>query len=206
MTLEIPWQPSKFHTGNQGLRSGCAERQACLARAFGFGTGFSTRKSPAKRRDLRRNGPVRVQFPSIQAGPRAEPGHESGWPNVISPCSAARRSRCSAPATAASMSTPPSAPAATAAPSSISREPASIGIDRDRTAISGGFDLVDRSDGRLTLVEDRFSNLAEVCAAQGLSVGRWRRDGRRGVLDAARSGRARLLVSPRRPARHADGP
>src|SRR5690349_11655037 len=41
-----------------------------------------------------------------------------------------------------------------------------IGIDRDRTAIAGGFDLVDRSDGRLTLVEDRFSNLAEVCAAQ----------------------------------------
>jgi 16S rRNA (cytosine1402-N4)-methyltransferase len=45
-----------------------------------------------------------------------------------------------------------------------------IGIDRDRSAIAGGFDLVDRSDGRLTLVEDRFSNLAEVCAAQGSSL------------------------------------
>src|SRR3954471_2845240 len=44
-----------------------------------------------------------------------------------------------------------------------------IGIDRDRTAIAAGFDLADRSDGRLTLVEDRFSNLAEVCAAQGAS-------------------------------------
>ena len=43
-----------------------------------------------------------------------------------------------------------------------------IAIDRDRTAISGGFDLVDRSAGRLTLVEDRFSNLAAVCAAQGV--------------------------------------
>jgi 16S rRNA (cytosine1402-N4)-methyltransferase len=43
-----------------------------------------------------------------------------------------------------------------------------IGIDRDRTAIAGGFDLVDRSDGRLTLVEDIFSNLAEICAAQGV--------------------------------------
>jgi 16S rRNA (cytosine1402-N4)-methyltransferase len=42
-----------------------------------------------------------------------------------------------------------------------------IGIDRDRTAIAGGFDLVDRSAGRLTLVEDRFSNLAEVATAQG---------------------------------------
>jgi 16S rRNA (cytosine1402-N4)-methyltransferase len=43
-----------------------------------------------------------------------------------------------------------------------------LGIDRDRSAISGGFDLVDRSAGRLTLVEDRFSNLAEICTAQGL--------------------------------------
>jgi 16S rRNA (cytosine1402-N4)-methyltransferase len=43
-----------------------------------------------------------------------------------------------------------------------------IGIDRDRSAIAGGFDLVDRSAGRLTLVEDRFSHLAEVCAAQGI--------------------------------------
>jgi 16S rRNA (cytosine1402-N4)-methyltransferase len=42
-----------------------------------------------------------------------------------------------------------------------------IGIDRDRTAIAGGFELVEQSDGRLTLVEDRFSNLAEVAAAEG---------------------------------------
>jgi 16S rRNA (cytosine1402-N4)-methyltransferase len=45
-----------------------------------------------------------------------------------------------------------------------------VGIDRDRSAIAGGFDLVDGSAGRLTLVEDRFSNLAEVCAAQGLDA------------------------------------
>jgi len=45
-----------------------------------------------------------------------------------------------------------------------------IGIDRDRTAITGGFGLVDRSAGRLTLVEDKFSNLAEVCAAQGIDA------------------------------------
>ena len=44
-----------------------------------------------------------------------------------------------------------------------------IGIDRDRSAVAAGFDLVDRSDGRLTLVEDRFSNLAEICAAQGIN-------------------------------------
>jgi 16S rRNA (cytosine1402-N4)-methyltransferase len=45
-----------------------------------------------------------------------------------------------------------------------------IGIDRDRTAIAGGFDLVDRSDGRLTLVEGRFAQLAEICTAQGFSL------------------------------------
>ena len=45
-----------------------------------------------------------------------------------------------------------------------------IGIDRDRSAIAGGFDLVDKSDGRLALVEDRFSNLAEVCIGQGVNA------------------------------------
>ncbi len=45
-----------------------------------------------------------------------------------------------------------------------------IGIDRDRTAIAGGFSLVDQSNGRLTLVEDRFSHLAEICAAQELEA------------------------------------
>ena len=37
-----------------------------------------------------------------------------------------------------------------------------IGIDRDQTAIALGVDLVEDSGGRLTLVEDRFSNLDDV--------------------------------------------
>jgi 16S rRNA (cytosine1402-N4)-methyltransferase len=41
-----------------------------------------------------------------------------------------------------------------------------VGIDRDPYALAQGFDLVERAGGRLTLVEDRFSRLAEV--AQGL--------------------------------------
>jgi 16S rRNA (cytosine1402-N4)-methyltransferase len=45
-----------------------------------------------------------------------------------------------------------------------------VGIDRDRTAIAGGFDLVDQSGGRLTLVEDQFSKLAEICVAQGVDA------------------------------------
>jgi 16S rRNA (cytosine1402-N4)-methyltransferase len=44
-----------------------------------------------------------------------------------------------------------------------------IGIDRDRSAVMAGFDLVDRSGGRLTLVEDRFSHLAEICAGLGIA-------------------------------------
>jgi 16S rRNA (cytosine1402-N4)-methyltransferase len=45
-----------------------------------------------------------------------------------------------------------------------------IAIDRDRSAVMAGFELVDRSAGRLTLVEDRFSNLAGICAAQGFDA------------------------------------
>ncbi len=42
-----------------------------------------------------------------------------------------------------------------------------IGIDRDQTAITGGFAMVEEAKGRLTLVEDRFSNLANVARACG---------------------------------------
>jgi len=42
-----------------------------------------------------------------------------------------------------------------------------IGIDRDRDAIAGGFALVEASGGRLTLVEDRFSNLDHVAQSLG---------------------------------------
>jgi 16S rRNA (cytosine1402-N4)-methyltransferase len=42
-----------------------------------------------------------------------------------------------------------------------------IGIDRDRAAIADGFDLVEQSEGRLTLVEDRFSRLDEIASEFG---------------------------------------
>ncbi len=42
-----------------------------------------------------------------------------------------------------------------------------IGIDRDRAAVAGGFDLVEQSGGRLTLVEDRFSQLDHVARGLG---------------------------------------
>ncbi len=42
-----------------------------------------------------------------------------------------------------------------------------IGIDRDRSAIAGGFSLVEQAAGRLTLVEDHFSNLDHVAHGLG---------------------------------------
>ena len=42
-----------------------------------------------------------------------------------------------------------------------------IGIDRDRNAVADGFSLVERSGGRLTLVEDRFSDLEHVAHGLG---------------------------------------
>jgi 16S rRNA (cytosine1402-N4)-methyltransferase len=42
-----------------------------------------------------------------------------------------------------------------------------IGIDRDPTAIAGGADLVEAAQGRLTLVQDQFSNLDDVARSLG---------------------------------------
>lgn len=45
-----------------------------------------------------------------------------------------------------------------------------IAIDRDPTAIAGGAGLADEAAGRLILVQDRFSSLEAVCAAQGIAA------------------------------------
>ena len=74
------------------------------------------------------------------------------------------------PATAAFMSTPLLGLVVTAGRFSLSPEPGSSASTATASAVSAGFDLVDRSGGRLTLVEDRFSNLAGICAAQGISA------------------------------------
>jgi 16S rRNA (cytosine1402-N4)-methyltransferase len=42
-----------------------------------------------------------------------------------------------------------------------------IGIDRDQSAVAGGFGLVEEAAGRLVLVEERFANLDEVARGQG---------------------------------------
>jgi 16S rRNA (cytosine1402-N4)-methyltransferase len=45
-----------------------------------------------------------------------------------------------------------------------------VAIDRDRSAVTGGFDLVEQAAGRLTLVEGRFSNLAHICTGAGVTA------------------------------------
>jgi 16S rRNA (cytosine1402-N4)-methyltransferase len=45
-----------------------------------------------------------------------------------------------------------------------------IGIDRDQSAIAAGADLVAQAQGRLDLVEDRFSNLAAIISNRGAAV------------------------------------
>jgi 16S rRNA (cytosine1402-N4)-methyltransferase len=149
--------------GNQGLRSGV------------IGVGSSALqwlfepKSPAKPVDLRRNGPARAKVPyllpdrggSVRMNP-APPRHvpvlggeavemlepRDGGIYVDATFGAGGYSRAILDVAGTRV----------------------LGIDRDRSAIVGGFDLVDRSGGRLTLVEDRFSNLAEICAAQGFAA------------------------------------
>src|SRR4051812_7249210 len=146
-------------SGNEGAGGRARAGNRACSRLFG-------RKSPAKRRDLRRNGPVRVQFSYHRL--------ENARGRRMSP--AAPRHISVLGREAVEMLNPKDGGIyvdATFGAGGYSRAILAvagtqvIGIDRDRSAVTGGFDLVEQSDGRLTLVEDRFSNLADVCAAQG---------------------------------------
>ena len=153
--------------GNQGLRLE-AQRIGHHAAARPF-----DRKGPAKRRDLRRNGPVRVQYlfdgPDRLRGLFRGLGMNPHLPNHI-PVLGREAVEMLKPREGGIYVD------ATFGAGGYSRAILDcagtrvIGIDRDRSAIASGFDLVDRSAGRLTLVEDRFSNLADICAAQGIAL------------------------------------
>src|SRR5438105_4659664 len=146
-------------SGNEGARGRARGGNRACSRFF-------CRKSPAKRRDLRRNGPVRVHLPfcRLEYARRrrmspAAPRHISVLGREAVEMLDVRDGGIYVDATfgAGGYSRAILAVAGTRV----------IGIDRDRAAVTGGFDLVDRSGGRLTLIEDRFSNLADICAAQG---------------------------------------
>jgi 16S rRNA (cytosine1402-N4)-methyltransferase len=149
-------------SGNEGLQAGAGNDDRASQWLFG-------RKRPAKRRDLRRNGPVGVQFLfrtlecargrrmtsaasrhiSVLGREAVEMlGLHDGGIYLDATFGAGGYSRMILETDGTRV----------------------VGIDRDRSAITGGFDLVDRAEGRLTLVEDRFSNLDEICAAQGLDA------------------------------------
>src|SRR3979411_1510571 len=148
--------------GNEGLLVGAGNGDRTLRRLFG-------RKRLTKRGDSRRNGPVGVQFlfrtPEYARDRRMTPAgsrHISVLGREAVEMLNPRDGGICLEATFAG-----------GASSRAILEPSGtrvIGIDRDRSAITGGFDLVDRSDGRLTLVEDRFSNLARVRAARVVSL------------------------------------
>jgi 16S rRNA (cytosine1402-N4)-methyltransferase len=130
---------------------------------------LNARGSGAKSRDLRRNAAVRVQFPLSTAA-------RSLGPHMIE---AVKRHIPVLGREAIALLAPHAGGVyvdATFGAGGYSRAILEvsgtrvIGIDRDRSAITGGFDLVERSDGRLVLVEDRFSNLAEICADQGFAA------------------------------------
>jgi 16S rRNA (cytosine1402-N4)-methyltransferase len=125
-------------------------------------------KSRAKRKDLRRNGAFGVDFPRLLCRSRSRHMSPLGERHV----SVLGREAVDMLAPRAGGVYIDATFGAGGYSRAILDVPGTrvIGIDRDRTAIAGGFDLVDRSEGRLTLVEDRFSNLAAICAAEGLDA------------------------------------
>src|ERR1700730_14071596 len=151
-TQEIP-------CGNQGLRSGTSGIGPALQWLF-------APKSPAKPVDLRRNGPVRAKVPYFLPDCAGSAGMNPASPRHV-PVLGRQAIELLNPRDGGIYVD------ATFRGGGYSRAILDVsgtrvvGIDRDRSAILGGFDLVDRSGGRLTLVEDRFSNLDDVCAAQG---------------------------------------
>jgi 16S rRNA (cytosine1402-N4)-methyltransferase len=157
-------------SGNQGLRLGTRGSDHRAASCC-FDRGLFDRKSPEKRRHLRRNGLVRVQYlfdrPDSFRGLFLGSGMNPHPPRHI-PVLGREAVEMLKPGDGGIYLD------ATFGAGGYSRAILDfagtrvIGIDRDRSAISAGFDLVDRSGGRLTLIEDRFSNLAEVCTAQGI--------------------------------------
>src|SRR5271168_114657 len=149
-------------SGTQGLQ----------CRAFGTGNRallrLFDRKSRAKRIDLRRNGPVGVQFRSLDPEPARSRGMTPAAQRHI-PVLGRQAVEMLKPRDGGIYVDATFGAGGYSGAILAAADTRVIGIDRDRTAIAGGFDLVDRSDGRLTLIEDRFSNLAEVCSAQGVT-------------------------------------
>jgi 16S rRNA (cytosine1402-N4)-methyltransferase len=150
--------------GNQGLRF--------WPRGIGYraSQGLFTAKGPEGRTDLRRDGLVGVQFPSSMPPDRARSrGMNPAVPRHI-PVLGRQAIELLGPRDGGVYVDATFGAGGYSRPILETGGTRVIGIDRDRTAVAAGFDLVERSGGRLTLVEDRFSNLPEICAAQGIDA------------------------------------
>jgi 16S rRNA (cytosine1402-N4)-methyltransferase len=149
--------------GNQGLQSGPRGIDNRASQVV-----FET-KSPAKGIYLRHNGPARVQFPLFSAVRVWSAGMNPASPRHV-PVLGRQAVEMLRPRDGGIYVD------ATFGAGGYSRAILDtagtqvIGIDRDRSAVADGFDLVDRSGGRLTLIEDRFSSLAEICTVQGFDA------------------------------------
>src|SRR6266478_9757762 len=150
-------------SGNQGLRAG--------ARGIGNRAlqGLFEANSPAKRRYLRRNGPARVQFqqrcPDAARSRGMNPAGQRHIPVLGRQAIGMLQPRAGGIYVDATFGAGGYSRAILEAAGTRV-----IGIDRDRSAVTAGFDLSDRSDVRLALVEDRLSNLAEICPARGVDA------------------------------------
>src|SRR5438552_7507785 len=149
-------------SGNEGVRGRARGGNRACPRLFG-------RKSPAKRRDLRRNGPVRVHLPFCRLEYARRRRMSPAAPRHISVLGREAVEMLDVRDGGIYVDATFGAGGYRRAILAVAG-PRVIGMERDRSAVTGGFDLVDESGGRLTLVEDRFSNLADVCAAQGAAA------------------------------------
>jgi len=150
--------------GNQGLPWGPRwVGDAVLQRLFGA-------KSPAIPENLRRNGSVRVQFPLLEPPDLARDGGMIPSASRHIPVLGRQAIEMLSPRDGGVYVDATFGAGGYSGAILEVKGTRIIGIDRDRSAVAGGFDLVERSGGRLTLVEDRFSNLTEICAAQGFEA------------------------------------
>src|SRR5258705_5066250 len=160
-----PMAAQQIPSGTKGLRCG-PRGNGNRASQWLFGA-----KSPAKRRHLRRNGPVRVQFLCCKPPDR----FRSRGMNPSAPRHVPVLGR-----EAVAMLEPRDGGIyldATFGAGGYTRAILDvegtrvIGVDRDRTAIAGGFDLVDRSAGPAAPVGGRVSPLPENLRAGGNDPG-----------------------------------
>ena len=127
-------------------------------------------KSPAMPENLRRNEPVRVQFRFFEPPDRARGGGMTPSAPRHIPVLGRQAIEMLSPRDGGVYVDATFGAGGYSAAILEVKGTLVIGIDRDRSAITAGFGLVERSGGRLTLVEDRFSNLAGICAAQGFEA------------------------------------